>query len=167
MINKVANSTLISFNLEDYYPKEERKIVDIKDQLYEGLMLKEKDFREWIKTNDWTIYQDKFVAISCSADAIIPSWAYMLLVVKLENITKLVIIGGLETLEIAIWNKVFKEIEFAEFLDAKIVIKGCSKYGIPLYAYTELTRILRPIVSSLMYGEPCSTVPLYKKAKEV
>lgn len=163
IINRVSTSNLISFNLEEFYPQGERVALDIKDQLFEGMILREKDFRAWLKEQDWATYKDKYVAIGCSEDAIIPTWAYMLLAIKLEPFAKFVVYGSLDALEQAIWNKTFSEIDFSIFKDAKVVIKGCSKFDIPVYTYTELTRILRPLAASLMFGEPCSTVPLYKK----
>jgi hypothetical protein len=165
IINKVTTSNLISFNLEEYYPQGERVILDIKDQLFQGMILREKDFREWLSTNDWSIYQDKYVGVTCSEDAIIPTWAFMLLSIKLEPFAKLVVYGDKHILEQIIWEKTLQAIDFSIYKDAKIVIKGCSKYDVPLYAYTELSRILRPLASSIMFGEPCSTVPLYKKPK--
>lgn len=163
IVNKVASSSLISFDLEEYYPFADRVLIDIKDQLFEELILREKDFRNWLNAVDWAEYEGKYVAITCSADAIVPTWAYMLLVTKLEPFAKLVVFGGLATLENEIWNQVLQKIDFSVFQDAKLVIKGCSKHEIPVYVYGELTRILRPIASSIMYGEPCSTVPLYKR----
>jgi len=163
IINRVSSSNLISFNLEEYYPKGERVVIDIKDQLFQGMILREKDFRDWLKNQNWAIYQDKYVAIGCSEDAIIPTWAFMLLATKLQPYAKLVVYGSLEALEQAIWSQTFSQIDFSIYQDAKIVIKGCSIFDIPVYTYTELTRILQPLAASLMFGEPCSTVPLYKK----
>lgn len=163
IINRVASSTLVSIDLEQYYPIQERVLLDIKDQLYEGLILREKDFREWIKTHDWTFYKNKFVAITCSEDAIIPTWAFMLLAIKLEPQAKMVISGSLETLEQIIWTKIIDSIDVNPFTGSKVVIKGCSKKPVPLSAFTALSGKLTPIVDSMMFGEPCSTVPLYKK----
>lgn len=165
IINKVANSPLITFNLEDYYPQEERVVYDIRDNLFQEAILREKDFRAFVKEHDWSQYQDKLVALTCSVDAIVPTWAYMLLTSKLEPYAKMVVYGSLETLEATLFKEALNSIKPEEFQDAKVVIKGCGKYPVPVFAYTEITRILRPYVSSLMYGEPCSTVPLYKKPK--
>ncbi len=165
IINKVANSSLITLNLEDYYPQGERVVYDIKDNLYEGIMLREKDFRAFVKKHDWAQYQKQYVALTCSADAIVPTWAYMLLVTKLEPYAKKVVFGNLETLEAVLFQEALATVDVASFLDAKVVIKGCGKLPVPTFAYTEITRLLRPYASSIMYGEPCSTVPLYKKLK--
>jgi hypothetical protein len=162
IINRVASSGLISFDLEDYYPEGERVIYDIKDNLFMGLILKEKDFREFLKTHDWAQYQDKYVGIICSEDAVIPTWAYMLLTGYLEPYAKLVVFGSNEEIEIKIFEEVFKKIDFEQFKDQRVVVKGCSKVQIPTQVYVELTRRLKPIVKSLMFGEPCSTVPLFK-----
>ena len=163
IINKVAESGLIEFNLEDYYPKGERVIFDIKDLLYEELILKEKDFRAFVKTNDWTTYKDKFVALTCSADAIVPTWAYMLLTTELEPVAKKVILGDLKTLETILFVDALSKIDPEKFRDQRVIIKGCSHFPVPESAYVEITRMLRPCAKSIMYGEACSTVPLYKK----
>lgn len=165
IINKVANSPLVTFNLEDYYSQEERVVYDIRDNLFQEAILREKDFRAFVKEYDWSQYQDKFVALTCSVDAIVPTWAYMLLISKLEPYAKMVVYGSLEVLEAILFKEALGRVNPEEFQDAKVVIKGCGKYPVPIFAYTEITRILRPYVSSLMYGEPCSTVPLYKKPK--
>lgn len=163
IINKVAQSGLVTFNLEDYYDKGERLALDIKDVLFMGLILKEKDFREFIKQNDWEKYRDKNVAIMCSADAIIPTWAYMLIAAKLTGVANYFIFGSLTELENSLFEKALNKINVEEFRDKKLVIKGCSHLPVPNYAYVEISRILLPVVSSLMYGEPCSTVPVYKR----
>lgn len=165
IINRVANSPLITFNLEDYYPQGERVIYDIKDNLYEGVMLREKDFRTFVKEHDWSQYQGQYVALTCSADAIVPTWAYMLLVTKLEPYAKKVIFGNQETLEAVLFQEALSKVNAGEFENAKVVVKGCGKLPVPTFAYTEITRLLRPYAASIMYGEPCSTVPLYKKPR--
>ncbi|WPP52191.1 DUF2480 family protein [Catalinimonas niigatensis] len=165
IINKVANSPLVTFNLEDYYPKEERIVYDIRDNLFQEAILREKDFRAFVKEHDWAQYQDKLVALTCSVDAIVPTWAYMLLTSKLEPYAKMLVYGSLEVLEATLFKEALSRVNPEEFQDAKVVIKGCGKYPVPIFAYTEITRMLRPYVGSLMYGEPCSTVPLYKKPK--
>lgn len=166
IINKVANSGIVTIDLEEYYPKGERKLIDIKDQLFHGLILKEKDFREYIKTHDWQQYKDQYVAITCSADAIIPTWAYMLLTLALQPYAKKVVFGNLEQLEAIILAEKLQTIKPEEYKDARVVVKGCGSLPVPTNAFVQLTSILQPYVKSLMYGEPCSTVPLYKKAKE-
>jgi hypothetical protein len=165
IINRVGNSGLITFDLEDYYDKRERVLYDIKDNLFQGLILKEKDFRDFIKASDWSQYQDKNVAITCSVDAIVPTWAYMLLASKIEPHANLVVFGNLDDLEQALFQRALSQIDLNKFKDGKVVIKGCGNYPVPAYAYVEITRLLIPIVSSIMYGEPCSTVPIYKKPK--
>jgi hypothetical protein len=163
IVNKVAQSQLISIDLEDWYQDGERVLIDIKFQLYEELILKEKDFRKYIKDTDWSYYKDKWVAITCSADAIVPTWAYMLLVSALSPYAKLIVYGNLEELENVIWLNKLNTIDFNQYRDKKLVIKGCGKKYIPTSAYIEFTRRAMPVASSIMYGEPCSTVPVYKK----
>lgn len=163
IINKVAQSGLITIDLESFYPQGERVLFDIKDLLFQGLILKEKDFREFIKNEDWSKYKDKYVALICSADAIVPTWAYMLLATHLEPFVKKVVFGDLETLETILYNEIFSKLNVNDYKDARVVIKGCGHLPVPKSAYVELTRLLRPIAKSIMYGEPCSTVPLYKR----
>jgi hypothetical protein len=163
--NRVASSNLVTFDLEDYFIPGERILIDIKDQLFQGLILKEKDFRDFVKTTRWVEYQGKFVAIHCSVDAIVPTWAYMLLAIALEPFAAKVVFGTLEELEIAIFQERLRDVDWLKFKDAKVVIKGCSKVNVPVATYVDVANRLRPYVSSIMYGEPCSTVPLFKKAK--
>lgn len=166
IINRVAQSSLMTINLEDYYDSHERIVYDIKDNLFQEMILREKDFRAFIKQHDWTQYQDKNVAIICSVDAIVPTWAYMLLALHLEPYAHHFVFGDLTALEQSLFQEALRNINLEEFQDKKVVIKGCGDLPIPTYAYTELTRLLRPIVTTMMYGEPCSTVPLYKKRKK-
>ncbi len=166
IINRVANSPLVTFDLEDYYPQGERVVYNIKDNLFQEMILREKDFRTFVKEHDWSQYQDKYVALTCSVDAIVPTWAYMLLATKLEPYTQRVIFGSLETLEAVLFQEVLSHIDPTEFQDAKVVIKGCGNLPVPDFAYVEITRLLQPYVSSMMYGEPCSTVPIYKRPKK-
>jgi len=166
IINRVANSPLITFDLEDYYPQGERVVYDIKDNLFQEMILREKEFRAFVKEHDWSQYQDKYIALTCSVDAIVPTWAYMLLAIKLEPYAKRVIFGTLETLEAVLFQDVLSKINPADFQDAKVVVKGCGNYPVPDFAYVEITRMLRPYATSIMYGEPCSTVPLYKRPKK-
>ena len=165
IINRVAQSALITLNLEDHYHPGERILMDIKDQLFQGIILKEKDFRAWVRDHDWSQYQDKNLALTCSEDAIIPVWAWMLLVTRLEPYVNMVVLGDLDTLEKALYTQAIAGINPEEYRDSKVVIKGCSNKPVPEYAYVELTRVLRPVAASIMYGEPCSTVPLYKARK--
>lgn len=166
IVNKVSQSGLVTIDLEEFYPKGERVLFDIKDHLFQGLILREKDFREFIKNEDWNKYKDKYVALTCSADAIVPTWAYMLLATHLEPVAKKVVFGNLETLETILYNEILSTINPEEYKDARIVIKGCGDLPVPKAAYVQITNILRPVAKSIMYGEPCSTVPLYKKTKE-
>lgn len=166
IINRVAQSSLISIDLEDYYDQHERVVYDLKDNLFQGLILREKDFRAFVKEHDWSQYQDKNVAIVCTADAIVPTWAYMLLALKLEPYAHHFVFGDLAALEQSLFQQILANIDVEEFRDKKIVIKGCGDLPIPEYAYVELTRLLRPVVATMMYGEPCSTVPLYKQRKK-
>lgn len=165
IVNRVAASSLITFDLEDLYPPGERILFDIKDQLFQGLVLKEKDFRDFIKVNDWRQYKNKFVAIHCSTDAIVPTWAYMLLAIALEPFAARVFFGTLEDFESELFQQVLSRVDWEQYRNAKVVIKGCSKINVPISAYVEATTKLKPLVSSLMFGEPCSTVPLFKKSK--
>jgi hypothetical protein len=165
IINRVASSSLITFDLEDYYQAGDRLLLDIKDQLFQELILKEKDFRDFIKSNDWSQYQNKFVAITCSADAIVPTWAYMLLSIALEPFAKQIVFGSLEELEIQLFQLALNKIDWSLYKDAKVVIKGCSKVNVPIAIYVEATNKLKPMAASLMFGEACSTVPLYKKSE--
>lgn len=161
--NKVEKSGLITFNLEDFYPKGERVSFDIASVLFQGLILKEKDFREFIKAKDWSVYSDKYVSLVCTADAIVPIWSYMLLATALEPYAKKVVFGNLETLETVIFSEALSNLSLTDYQDERIIIKGCSKYPVPVSAYVKLTSMLKPIAKSVMYGEACSTVPIYKK----
>ena len=165
IINRVANSPLVTFDLEEFYHPGERILLDIADQLYEGLILREKDFRAWAKETDWSVYKGKNVAVWCSVDAIIPTWAYMLLTTRISPFAHTVVFGTLEDLEKAIYQDALNSVDIEKFRDKKVVIKGCGKYQVPESAYVEITRILTPVASSIMYGEACSTVPLYKKPR--
>jgi hypothetical protein len=163
IVNKVANSGLISFDLEAYFHSGERVIYDIKDNLFMGLMLKEKEFRAFLKENNWSAYAGKNVAIISSEDAIVPTWAYMLLAIQLEPYANMVVFGGLEDLEKKLYEVALNQLDLDQFKDQRIVVKGCSNSKIPASVYVDLTMRLKPIAKSLMFGEPCSTVPLYKK----
>lgn len=163
IINKVALSKLITFNLEDYYPKGERIVLDVKDWLYEGFILREKEFRGYITNHNWEQYKDTFVALSCSTDAIIPGWAYMLVATKLQPYTKKVIQGSLVDLETAIYQKVIDNLDVSDFQDRLVIIKGCSNKPVPPNAYLFITEKLLTVAKSVMYGEACSSVPLYKR----
>lgn len=165
IVNRVANSGLVSLDLEDFYHAGERVVYDLKDNLFMGLILKEKDFREFLKTHDWSQYSGKNVAIICSEDAIVPTWAYMLVALHLEPHANLFVFGNLEDLERKLYEEALSKINYAEYEGKRVVVKGCSKVAVPIAAYVEISRRLKPYVQSLMFGEPCSTVPLYKKAR--
>ena len=166
IVNKVANSGLITLDLEDYYPEGDRVLYDIKDNLFQGIALREKEFRIFIKENQWQDYQDKYVAVHCSVDAIIPSWAFMLLASAINPYAKKVIFGDLEALEAGIFTDELKKIEVSKYEGERVIVKGCSKKTVPNSAYLELTKLLQPVVQSLMFGEACSTVPIYKRPKK-
>lgn len=165
IINRVEQSGLISIDLEDIYDTRERVIIDLKDLLFQGIALREKDFREFIKNEDWSKYSDKNVGVICSVDAIIPTWAYMLLISRIEPFASNVIVGDSDKLEEYLFLQALNDLDIESYRDKKLVIKGCSNKPVPAFAYAELTRKLRPIASSIMFGEPCSTVPVYKKPK--
>lgn len=163
IINRVANSKLKTIDLEDFYPKGKRVVFDIASWLYEGLILKEKDFRENVKNHDWQQYKDNYVALTCSEDAIIPSWAYLLLATKLQPYAKTVVVGNLELLETVIFQEIINNLDTSEYQDKPVIIKGCANKPIPNSAYSFLIHKIQPIAKSIMFGEACSTVPLYKK----
>ena len=163
IINKVAQSGLVTLDPAQFYAPGERVVYDIKDNLFHGLMLREKDFREFIKTHDWTQYQDKNVAVTCTADAIVPAWAYMLLANRLAPYAREVVFGDAEILETVLFVKEVARLDVEQYRDQRIVIKGCGDIPVPVSAYVELTQKLTPVAKSLMFGEPCSTVPIYKR----
>jgi hypothetical protein len=162
IVNKVAGSGIISIDLEEFYVPGERVIFDIKPHLFHELILKEKDFREFIKTNDWSAYKDKLVGIICSTDAIVPTWAYMLITLALEPHAKRVYFGDLNAIEDLLFAEKLANLDPSVYKDARVVIKGCGEIKIPTNAFVQLTSLLKPFAKSIMYGEPCSTVPLYK-----
>lgn len=162
-VNKVAESGLISVDLEEYYPKEPIKAFDLKEYLFMELILKEKDFRAALLATDWNIYQGANVAITCSADAIIPMWAYMLVASYLQPYAVNVVFGDEKKLISTLLLKNLSAVKGEEYTDKRVVVKGCGEVDIPEAAYVEITNKLRPFAKSIMYGEPCSTVPIYKK----
>lgn len=163
MLNKVAASGLISLDLENYLPAGEFVEFDLKEFLFMGLILKEKDYREALKTTDWSKFEGKYTAIICSADAIIPVWAYMLAMSYLQPVAKDVFLGSAEEMKKHLFLKNLQAVDASSFLDQRVVIKGCGEQPIGDYAYAEITRILLPVAKSIMYGEPCSTVPVFKR----
>jgi hypothetical protein len=162
-VNKVAESGIVTLNPEDYYPKDEVVVFDMKDHLFMGLILKEKDFREALKTLDTSIYENKIAALTCSADAVIPMWAYMLVASLLQPIAKEIIFGTEEKVKEEILLRNINTINTDDLQDARVVIKGCGELPIGESAYVAITKKLRPVAKSIMYGEPCSTVPVFKK----
>ena len=162
IVNKVANSKLKTIDLEDYYPKGERTVLDIKNWLFHEIILKETDFREHLKNHDWSQYQNKYVALTCSVDAIIPSWAFMLITTYMSPFAKKIVVGDLTNLETSIFQDIINTFPIAEFKTKPVIIKGCTNKPIPETAYTQLIEKLFPVVKSIMFGEPCSTVPLFK-----
>ena len=163
IVNKVAESGLITIDLEDYYPKEENRVFDLKDYLFMGMILKEKDFRESLKDLDWEIYRNKNIAVTCTTDAIIPVWAYMLVATYLTPIAKYFVLGDENELRRKLVLKNISEIDANKYSNQRVVIKGCGDLAIEDFAYLEITKLLLPVVRSIMYGEPCSTVPVYKR----
>jgi hypothetical protein len=163
IVNKVAQSGLVTLDPAAFYPEGDRAVYDIKDNLFMGLMLREKDFREFVKTHDWSQYNGKNVAVTCTADAIVPAWAYMLLANKLAPFAREVVFGNEDVLETVLFEKSIAKMDVEQYRDQRIVLKGCGDIPVPVSAYVELTKKLTPVVKSLMFGEPCSTVPIYKK----
>lgn len=164
IVNKVAESGLVQIDLEELFVPGERILFDLKGWLFEELILKEKDFREQLKTHDWSQYIGKYVALTCTADAIVPTWAFMLVTAKLEPFAKKIVFGDLRKLQGQLFQEQILKINPENYRDQRVVIKGCSKVDVPASAYSEITALLRPVVKSIMYGEPCSTVPVYKAA---
>lgn len=162
IVNKVAESGLVEIDLEGFYPAGEVAVFDLKDYLFMGLILKEKDFRDALKKADFAAYRDKLVAVTCSADAIIPVWAYMLVVVYLQPIAREVVAGDEIFLHRTLFLRNINALNPNDYADKRVVIKGCGDKPIGEFAYLEITRLLRPVVKSIMYGEPCSTVPVFK-----
>ncbi|MGI9526677.1 MAG: DUF2480 family protein [Weeksellaceae bacterium] len=165
IINRVAKSPLVTLDLESLYPKNQRIQLDIADWLHEGLILREKEFRQQLKEHDWTQYKDTFVALHCSTDAIVPGWTYILITTFLQPYAKMVVKGDLYMLDQMLYAEIIEKLDVTPYQDQKVIIKGCSKIKVPDNAFLLITQKLMPVVSSLMFGEACSTVPLYKKSK--
>ena len=165
LVNRVASSGLITINLEDFFPMEEVMVFDVKDYLYMELILKEKDFREALKEYDWGQYEGKNLVVFCSTDAIIPVWAYMLIAANAEPFAKRIFQGDEENFYKVVFNEAVSKIDGAQYDQKRIVIKGCSNKPVPPSAYVALTQKLRPFAQSIMYGEPCSTVPIFKRPR--
>jgi hypothetical protein len=165
IINKVANSSLEVFDLEDYYPSGIRTQIDISQWLFEGFLLKEKDFRESLKNHDWSQYQNHLVAIYCSTDAILPAWASILVATYVSPFAQKVVLGTINDLETALYQEILSKIDYTQYQDKPIILKGCSKKPVPESAYIIAIQELQKVAKSIMYGEACSAVPLFKKAK--
>jgi len=162
-VNKVAQSGLVTLDPATFYPAGDRVVYDITDNLFHGLILREKDFREFVKGHDWAQYEGKNVAITCTADAIVPAWAYMLLANRMAPYAREVVFGDAGVLETVLFEKAMAGADLEQYAGQRVVIKGCGDTEVPTSAYVELTKRLTPIVKSLMFGEPCSTVPIYKR----
>ena len=165
ILNKVAASALEVFDLEDYYPKGTRTALDVSQWLYEGFLLKEKDFREALKNHDFSQYQDHFLAVHCSTDAILPAWAKILVAVHAAPFAKKVIDGTLKDLDQTLYQELLPTLDYSFYLGKPVILKGCSKKPVPESAYVLAVQYLLPFAKSIMYGEACSAVPLYKKSK--
>ena len=163
IVNRVKESGLITLDLADYKSTLKINSIDIADQLWQGLVLKEKDFRNWIKLHSWDMYSGEAIYITCSVDAIIPTWAYMLISSKLTEFGVPNIVGNEEDLEKKLFDQKINEENLDLYQDGRIIIKGCSDVASPEYMMTELVRKLQPVAKSIMYGEPCSTVPVFKR----
>lgn len=165
IVNRVANSKLITFDLEDLYATGARMTIDISQWLEEGFILREKRFRESVANHDWTQYQGTYVALHCSTDAIVPAWAYMLVATQLQGIAKKTITGSLETLETILYTQAISTLDVSPYENTPVIVKGCANKPVPENAYLLLIEKLQPVVKTLMFGEACSSVPLYKKKK--
>ena len=163
IINKVANSSLEVFDLEDYYTMGIRVQIDISQWLFEGFILKEKEFREHLKQHDWKQYQDNYVAVFCSTDAIVPAWASILVALQLAPFAKKIVNGNLEDLDTSLYQEILPKLDYSIYDSKPVIIKGCSKKPVPMSAYVLVAQYLQPFAKSIMYGEACSAVPLYKK----
>ena len=166
IVNKVANSALEVFDLEDYYPKGIRAQIDISQWFLEGFLLKEKDFRAHLQEHNWTQYQDQYVAINCSTDAIFPAWATILVAVQLAPFAKKIVNGTIEDLDSSLFEEILSKIDYSVYANKAVIIKGCSKKPVPMRAYILAAHYLQPFARSIMYGEACSAVPLFKATKK-
>lgn len=164
IINRVAKSSLITIDLEDFYPNDKRINIDLSDWLFKGLILKEKEYRANLKSHDWTQYKDALVSLNCSTDAILPAWTYLLINSHLQAHAKMIVIGTQKDLDELFYSKLISKLDISEYKDQRVILKGCSRKPVPENAYILLANKLLPHVKSLMFGEACSTVPLYRKA---
>lgn len=165
IVNRIARSPVVNIDLEDFYPRGKRVLLDIKDWLFEGIILKEKDFRNTVTNHDWSQYEGAYVALTCSEEAIIPSWAYLLLTTKLVPFAKKVVVGDLELLETTVFIEIINDMDISQYQNKPVIIKGCANKPIPPSAFSFLIERVQPVAKKIMYGEACSTVPLYKEKK--
>lgn len=165
IVNKVAQSSLVVFDLEDYYPEQQAVVLDIAQWLHQGFILKEKEFRTALKDFDFSIYNKKLVALTCTTDAILPSWAFMLVTVYIQPYAQMVNQGSVNDLYIAYYQQLINTIDFSIYQDQPVIIKGCSKKAIPEEAYVMATQKMMQYARSIMFGEACSAVPIYKRKK--
>jgi len=165
IVNKVANSVLEVFDLEDYYPIGIRTQIDISQWLFEGFLLKEKDFREALKNHDWSQYQNQYVAIHCKTDAIIPAWSSILVTTYAASFAKKVVLGSINDLNTVLYQEILNQLDYSKYQDKPLILKGCSKKPVPESAYIFAVQHLQKVAKSIMYGEACSAVPLFKKQK--
>ena len=163
IINRVASSKLVTFDLEDLYTPGKRAVLDISQWLEQGFLLREKQFRESVKNYDWSSYQNSYIALQCSTDAIVPAWAFMLVASQLQGIAARTVTGSLDMLETILYTERIAALDVTPYADTPIIIKGCSNKPVPENAYLLLIEKLQPIARSLMFGEACSSVPLYKR----
>ena len=163
IVNRVANSKLVTIDLEDYYPEGKRVVFDISSWLLEGIVLKEKDFRAAVSTHNWAQYKNQYIALYCSTDAIIPGWAYMLITLQLAPFAKKTVVGSLDTLESIVFTETIASLDLSAYKDKPVIIKGCAHKPIPENAFVLLSAALQPVAKRIMYGEACSFVPLFKK----
>ena len=165
IVNRIAESALITFDLEDLYQIGERKSIDLSQWLYEGLILKEKEYRAHLNAHEWSSYQDQFISLHCSTEAILPAWAFLLLTTYLQPFARKVVIGSIQDLEVQLFSEEIQLLDVTPFKDKPVIIKGCSDKTVPQDAYVKLIAKLQPVVKSLFFGEACSSVPLYKRKK--
>ncbi len=163
IVNRVAQSKLITFDLEDYYPEGPRVALDIKEWLYEGLILREKEFRAHVEAHDWSTYRDAYVALQCSSEAIVPGWAFMLITTRLQPYAKAIALGNLDNLETMLYQKILDSLDLEQFRDKPVIIKGCTNKPVPQNAYLWATAKIQQVAKSVMYGEACSSVPIFKR----
>lgn len=163
IINRVAQSKLITFDLEEHFPPGQRLVLDISNWLFEGLLLREKEFRKLVTAHNWEQYQDTYLALTCSTDAIIPGWAYMLIASHANTFAKKVIVGSLEELNTLLYAEILNSLDISQFKDKPVIIKGCSNKPVPQNAYLMAIEKIQAVAKSVMYGEACSSVPLFKR----